>query len=116
MSTRAAIGYPTGEGFRIIYSHYDGYPSHVGKLLVEHHASKEAMQAIVHGPQIRNFDNDGTVVRFGDCDPDSSEHYESIAEVLDSVFDYCYLFIEGKWKCFGRHSTPMFGIKEFELV
>ena len=69
MSTRSFIGFVTENGeFTGNYCHYDGYPEHVGKILVEHHNSFSAAEAIAAGPQIRNFDHDGTICRFGDGD------------------------------------------------
>lgn len=105
MSTRSFIGFiDENDKFVGIYSHYDGYPSHVGKILVEHHNSHSAMEAIVYGPQIRNFDHDGTICRFGDGTPDDHEVYDSIDEALSSAFDYVYVFSDQDncWKCFER--------------
>jgi hypothetical protein len=105
MSTRSFICI-VGQngGFQGIYCHYDGYPEHVGKILVEHHNSFSAAEAIITGPQIRNFDHDGTVARFGDGTPDDSETYDTIDEALHNGFDYAYLFSEmdNCWKCFER--------------
>lgn len=110
MSTRSFICIEGLDGgFQGIYCHYDGYPDHVGKILVEHHNSVSAAEAIVFGPQIRNFDHDGTVVRFGDGTPpvgtpDDSEVYLGINDALNSGFDYAYLYStqENCWKCFER--------------
>ena len=105
MSTRSFICIEGLDGgFQGIYCHYDGYPEHVGKILVEHHNSVSAAEAIVNGPQIRNFDHDGTIARFGDGTPDDSETYLELKDALESGFDYAYLYStqENCWKCFGR--------------
>lgn len=103
MSTRAAIGYRTiaGEGeIKTIYSHYDGYPSHVGKILKEHYSTEKAVGNLVCGCAIRNFDHDGTVCRF----PDGGVEFSD--SMLDAIegYDYLYLwdFDAGKWTCFAR--------------
>lgn len=106
MSTRSFICIEDDEqGYRGIYCHYDGYPGHVGKILVEFHNNISAAEFLVHGPQIRNFDHDGTVARFGDGTPDDSEVYLGLEEALDSGFDYVYLF-DGKWNCYTRPDAP----------
>lgn len=104
MSTRSFIGFDNGIRLEGNYCHYDGYPSHVGKILVQHHNSYKAMQDLVKGSQIRNFDHDGTVCRFGDGDP-GVEYANSVVEIMNSGYDYAYLFSNGEWKCFGRVGT-----------
>lgn len=99
MSTRSFIGYNNGL-INGIYCHYDGYPEHVGKILKQYHNSFEAMEALVDGPHIRNFDNDGTVCRFGVGDG-GAETYDSVKEALDQGFDYVYLF-NGEWLCYSK--------------
>jgi hypothetical protein len=90
MSTRAAIGFRVGEEVHTIYSHYDGYPKHVGKILQEYYASAEKAKELVYGPQIRNFDHDGTCVRFGDGTLDDHEVNDS---PIDSIYGYDYLYL-----------------------
>ena len=107
MSTRSFICIEDAEhGYRGIYCHYDGYPEHVGRLLVEFHNSISSAQTIVSGPQIRNLDQDGTVVRYGDGTLDDSEVYLGIEDALNSGFDYAYLYSteENCWRCFKRNS------------
>jgi hypothetical protein len=115
MSTRCAIGYLYGEDeFVTTYCHYDGYPSHVGKILQEHHRSMNAAELIVQGKHIRNFDHDGTIARF----PDGKyETNSSVEKILDSGYDYVYLFSEydGSWHCYGRSRSPMFEVEEKEI-
>lgn len=104
MSTRSAIGYQFNDDrFNMIYCHYDGYPEHVGMLLKQYWNSFEKCDDLVMGPQIRNFDADGTCVRFGDGDAVAFEAYESINEILSSGFDYCYVYDrETGWRCFTK--------------
>lgn len=115
MSTRAAIGFQRDDkSFVTIYSHYDGYPDHVGKLLVEHWNSFEKCEELVNGPQIRNFDNDGTCVRFGDSSAGAKEEFDSIDEILSDVYDYCYLWSEqnNRWECYTHDRTSRVVEKE----
>ena len=103
MSTRAAIGYAVGQKIFTIYSHYDGYPKHVGKILQEYYPSADKAEQLVHGPQIRNFDHDGTCVRFGDGTPDDHEVSDNMIEAIQG-YDYLYLFdfSNDSWQCFAR--------------
>jgi len=102
MSTRAAIGYKAADGKVVtIYSHYDGYPSHVGKILKEFHSSDAALHKLISGSHIRNFDHDGTAVLFGD-----GSCTETCDDMIDAIqgYDYLYLwnFAGQKWTCFAR--------------
>lgn len=104
MSTRSQIGYINENDELVgIYCHYDGYPNHVGKILVEHHNSIDAAERLLEGSHIRNFDHDGTVVRFGDGDG-GVETYDSIDQALNSGFDYVYVYStnDNCWKCYGH--------------
>lgn len=104
MSTRSFIGFRDENGeFFGIYCHYDGYPSHVGKILVEHHNSFAAAEALTNGSHVRNFDHDGTVCRFGQGDG-AAETYEELSDVFHSGYDYAYLYSDQDncWKCFER--------------
>ena len=119
MSTRSFICIEDAEqGLRGIYCHYDGYPEHVGALLVEYHNHIAAAEMIVRGPQIRNFDHDGRVVRFGDGTPDDSEVYLGINDALDSGFDYVYLYStqESRWICFSKPRSTIYGYVEERAI
>lgn len=117
MSTRSAIGSISEDGkFYANYCHYDGYPEHVGKILVEYHSSVEAAMKIFNGQHIRNFDHDGTICRFGEGDG-SMEAYESVEDALNNGFDYAYVF-DGKqkrWACYGRDRNPLFHVREYAI-
>jgi hypothetical protein len=103
MSTRAAIGMRVGDEIHTIYSHFDGYPSHVGKILQAFHRSEEKAKALIYGPVIRNFDHDGTCVRYGDGQIDDHEVRES---PVDAIHGYDYLYMWDcdtyEWTCFAR--------------
>ena len=104
MSTRSFIGFSDENSKLVgIYCHYDGYPEHVGKVLVWYHNSFPAAEALLEGSHIRSIDNDGTVCRFGPGDG-AAEQYDSLEEVLSSVYDYAYLYSvqDNCWKCFGH--------------
>jgi hypothetical protein len=91
MSTRSFIGYQHSvDEIRGMYCHYDGYPGHVGAILAKYHNSFAAMTEIVSGGQIRNFDSDGTICRFGNGDDGGVESYVSVDE------------FNQEWVCYGK--------------
>ena len=48
MATRSTITVRTGENERKeIYCHWDGYPSHNGKILLEHYNTQEKAEALI---------------------------------------------------------------------
>jgi hypothetical protein len=114
MSTRAAIGLRVGDEIHTIYSHYDGYPSHVGKILQTYHCCKARAEELVYGAggQIRSFDNDGTIARFNEGS------YEISSTPCEAIvgFDYLYLFDDEKqeWVCFSQQ-IPRPSLKRIEI-
>jgi hypothetical protein len=103
MSTRAAIGFALAEGgYTTIYSHYDGYPQHVGKILKQFHSNDSAARSIVRGSHIHHFDHDGVIARFGEGDGEV-EYSQDMLEAIQG-YDYLYLwdFDQQKWRCFAR--------------
>lgn len=100
MSTRSAIGYPTDNGFKLIYCHYDGYPGHVGKLLREKFDSLEHAKDLTEGHAIRCFYDTGVIERFDDGE---AFFAESVQEGING-FDYLYFYDAEKagWRCFGQ--------------
>lgn len=47
MSTNATISVQVGNKIHSIYNHWDGYPSHLGKTLLEHYNSQELAEKLV---------------------------------------------------------------------
>ena len=109
MATRANIGIKLDNGqYKMIYSHWDGYPGHVGKVLVQHHDSYENAIELIEGTTIRSFHEDGSYDRYDDGEAD---YYDSIEDALHG-YDYAYVFIE-QWKCYTK---SMYGnIEEVDL-
>jgi len=102
MATRANIGIKLENGqYMMIYSHWDGYPRHVGKVLVNHFDSYEKAMELIEGTSIRSFHEGGSYERYEDGEAD---YYNSIEDALFYV-DYVYFFIE-KWRCYTHSSDP----------
>ena len=99
MSTRAAIGIKNEQGITAMYCHYDGYPSHVGKVLQNHFKTLEQVKEIVkRAPAVRSLSPEGEIERF---DEDISGQYRANdpQEAL-AGFDYLYLFENDAWTCY----------------
>lgn len=47
MGTRARIGLRTINGVDSIYTHWDGYPSHHGPILLEHYSERGQVEALI---------------------------------------------------------------------
>lgn len=47
MSTHAAIITKTEKGYKGIYVHFDGYPEHTGKILLEHYNTPEKVNELI---------------------------------------------------------------------
>lgn len=116
MSTRSFIGFdrgptPNGESLIGQYCHYDGYPDHVGAILVKYHDSLTALTDILEGGQIRDFGRDGVICRFGEG-VGKTEEFANLAEVLNNGYDYAYLWTDEGWKCFGRSNGL---VKQYDI-
>ena len=60
MSTRATIAVRRDDQtYDAVYLHFDGYPEHTGELLMKHHQSPEAAEALIAGGDVRCLETDG---------------------------------------------------------
>lgn len=98
MSTRSLIAIRAGNKIVGNYCHYDGYPEHVGKILVQHHNSLAAAQELFKGAQIRCFETTGEAERFTDGRGRQMVYPSTQNAVGD--FDYVYVYGRAGWKCY----------------
>ena len=123
MGTRSFIitANPKGD-FTGIYCHWDGYPSHNGKLLLEHYNSKGKARELVRlgslsslgerakplNPEAHSFNNkeeDTTVAYHRDrgeawagVKPTTAEPLSELVSLADESWaEYVYLFWNGHW-------------------
>jgi hypothetical protein len=124
MATRSRIGIENEDGtVSSIYSHWDGYPSHNGRILVDHYSDRDKVKALIALGDISSLDEEVstedshslespkkgvTTAYHRDRGEDLNE-----ARVDHSIYEYLvadneeygYLFTrEGEWKvsCYGR--------------
>jgi len=75
MATRSYIGIQNEDGsVRSIYCHWDGYPSHNGKILQEHYSDKEKLNELIDLGDISSL---GSRIRPNSDEPHS---YDSPSE------------------------------------
>ena len=96
MSTRSTIWIQREDGLEGVYSHWDGYVSHNGKILYENYNTPEKVQELINGghlsslektPEETKFYNDGTKNYFANTVKDTKGFEE----------EYNYIFIDDSW-------------------
>ena len=115
MSTHSRIGYLTPDGLVIsIYCHFDGYPSHNGKILKEHYTDPARVEALMSlgdistlGEEIgerHDFNNppNGVCNVYGRDRGETETEAEvcpNEAAFIKSIGEpYGYLFDNGEWR------------------
>ncbi len=99
--TRALVGYLAGDRLTTAYNHYDGYPSHLGKALVNFYNDDEKAKDLALKGYITGIDADTGEVSSTHNDPpkkitlpeDSEEMAREVAEEIDGMgADYGYIW------------------------
>lgn len=49
MATRSHIGIKNGNSVRYVYCHYDGYPEHNGRILLQNYTTVEKVNELIDG-------------------------------------------------------------------
>jgi len=102
MATRSRIAVQNADGtFLSIYCHWDGYPSGVGKDLLNEHNSEQAARALMEHGDLSTLSPLASYRSKGETDVDaqihnSMEDLQSVA--LDCGVDWTYLWTT-KWMC-----------------
>lgn len=124
MGTRSRIGLETANGsVYSIYCHWDGYPSHNGKILLEHYSDPDKLRELIDLGDIStlapilgvkcSFDNPikGQVIAFGrdrgetDVEAKVDDHREMFfADAFECGEEYAYLLTRtGEWLVSGGY-------------
>lgn len=101
MSTRSMIAFQDADGsYYAIYCHFDGYVSHMGKMLTVHFNSEEKAIDLVNEGELRSLDvdKDGNVEleHFEeDFEKREIEYYDTIVDMLNAfaMSDREYLYL-----------------------
>jgi hypothetical protein len=116
MSTRCYIGLKDKDSVRAIYSHSDGYPAYVGKILLENYNTPEKINQLLDLGALSLLNTEiGEKHNFHDMShptwcraynrdrDDPKEHTEAQEFLCEAEFlmsckeDYTYLFKDGQW-------------------
>ena len=122
MATRSYIGVRNTDGtVDYIYCHFDGYPTHNGKILTDHYADMDKVNALMKlgdlsilGPEIggqQDFDDRSTRNRdwclaYGRDrnEPNTSVKNGNYNDIIsDTQVDYVYIFDGDYWECFNTY-------------
>ena len=113
MATRSNIGYimPNGN-IRSVYCHWDGYPSHNGRILQDHYQSAYKIAQLVELGDLSSLDAEigrqvdfddreaqkGQCVYYGRDRGETGTETQEISDVQDFVQnDYAYLWTGAEW-------------------
>ena len=115
MATRSRIGLELADGSILsAYSHWDGYPEWMGRILRTHYNTKEKVAELIDGGDMSSpwtddrWDNSGD----GSYGPQYySERGENTPPRLDADLceylregeEYAYIFRAGEWVCYNMH-------------
>lgn len=125
MATRSTISLKTEDGYNTIYCHWDGYPSHNGKLLQDHYNTQERVEELIalgsisslrkHIKPVEGIPHtfekpaeDITVVYYRDRQEGNEPiivHHEELRTVYDEGEQYNYVFVDGIW-CLIKNDNP----------
>jgi hypothetical protein len=118
MSTRSFIAMETESGYRAVYCHWDGYPSHNGRILHDHYSDPAKLTALLDLGSISSLGTDlGQKHDFNNRGNDPAQTtfygrdrgetgteavaYPSLNALLDMVgaswADYLYVYSMGLW-------------------
>ena len=118
MSTQARIGYkvPGTDAIISIYSHWNGYPSYLGKRLLENYSTDKTVRELIDLGDISVIDADKdwegkkfpepqplTYASRGDrvATPTVSESLKEYCEEGNSCWaEYIYVYDNGFWSCY----------------
>lgn len=104
MATNAHIGYIENNRIVYTYVHYDGYPSHVGKILYEEYNNIDKIKELVNLGYLESIDS-GKVIAFHrdkgyDFYQVKSGATNHLSEFTTREFNYLFDVKSDRWKFF----------------
>ena len=110
MATRSFIGkYNPDKSITAIYCHFDGYPEHNGKILIDNYITEEAVDSLLAGGDMSGL---GIVPHMCDTYRARGERgvdariYTDFDTMfnggVDSWAEYFYVYEDGVWRCWNR--------------
>lgn len=120
MATRSRIGIELADGSILsAYSHWDGYPEWMGRILHTHYNTKEKVAELIdggdmsspwtedrfsvdptHGWKVQEYGPQYYSQRGDNCPPRLDTN---LAEYLSDGEEYAYIFRNGEWVCYNMN-------------
>lgn len=139
MATRSNIAYKTPEGkIRSVYCHWDGYPEHNGKMLMDNYQDTAKIKALIElgslsalreevgeqHPFDRNFNepelpltDNWTLAYHRDRGEELSiQEYDNIPDWIEDMEEYAYLWNGKEWLVNDHGAKDSSGFPIFDLV
>lgn len=104
MATNAHIGYIENDKITYTYLHYDGYPSHTGKILYEEYNNIDKIKELVNLGYLESIDSDEVIAfhrgkgyDFDHVKPETTNH---LSEFTTRNLNYLFDVESKRWKFF----------------
>jgi hypothetical protein len=104
MSTHASIIYKTADGYAGIYCHFDGYPSHTGRVLNRHYSQPAKVAELIALGDISGFARDGLPDAYRDRGEDCPASTGATLKEVEAAIggSFTYVFDGAAWTCNGK--------------
>lgn len=104
MATNAHIGYIENDKITYTYLHYDGYPSHAGKILYEKYNSIDKIKELINLGYLESIDS-GEVIAFHrdkgyDFDNVKPKTVNGLNKFITCEFNYLFDVKSRRWAFF----------------
>lgn len=101
MATNAHIGYIENDKITYIYLHYDGYPSHTGKILYEEYNNIDKIKELVNLGYLESIDTNEVIAfhrnKGHDFDHVKPETTSELNKFTTCEFNYLFNVKTEKW-------------------
>ena len=127
MATRSRIGLELSDGSILsAYSHWDGYPEWMGRILRTHYNTQDKVAELIDGGDMSSCWTDDRwdtklneeygpqyySQRGDDCPPRLDAN---LNEYLSNGEEYWYLYTNGEWVCYADDSRGLNMVKEVPI-
>ena len=104
MATNAHIGYIENNKITYTYLHYDGYPSHVGRVLYEEYNDINTIKELIKLGYLESIDSDEVIAFHRDkghnFDNVKPERVNDLNEFTTCEFNYLFDVASKRWTFF----------------
>lgn len=114
MATRSRIAIENENGtVSSVYSHWDGYPSNNGRILMEHYKDRDKLQKLIDLGSLSSLAEEVDITVFygrdrGEDNVEATTHADRTAFLRSDVEEYGYLLTkEGVWLMVDGHKKAL---------